>query len=271
MVSPDSIIIEDTPKEGKKKHDLLLRTSMNSLYDSARNSVLDLKTMILCPTSEDAIQAIQKPLDNTRNSFIEPKKAFFFDGELLTLRILFFDIFFIICALISDFVQAASILWQGIDKGKHNENFFEKGMFGLAAFSIIWAPGIPAAIHYLSVFRHRLVWYKSLIYALSIFLFYPVVPIIAKLMLLWVRPQDNKVTKEYKEAEYGATVAYAIHGCISAPIQLCYQSWLVLNGIIDIEFEYFKLDLSFIGLGAKNSETIEWPATVFSLVFSILT
>ena len=215
----------------------------------------------------DVSQSIEDSSDNANESFIENNQNFIFDGELLTLRVLFIDILFLICALISDFVQATSILSKNMETHKGiNEDL----RFAIAAYALIWIPGIPAAIHFLSVFRHRLIWYKSLLTAFLIFLFYPIIPIIAKLILIWIRPRDNKITKEYMEAEYGATVAYAIHGCISGPLQLCYQSWLVLNGIVDMVFENMTLDLAEFEW-ANNGGNITWPSTTFCLIFSILT
>ena len=83
-----------------------------------------------------------------------------------------------------------------------------------------------------------------------------------------MRPPSNKVTKEYFEAEYGTTVAYAIYGCISSPIQLCYQCWLLFNGIVpwDLGYLTFRIDWN-----SKNKEYITWPSTPLCLIFSILT
>ena len=36
----------------------------------------------------------------------------------------------------------------------------------------------------------------------------------------------------FKEAEYRTAVAHAISGCIESPVQLAYQLWLVLNGVV---------------------------------------
>ena len=256
-----SVANEKEQKTNKVQHHSILRESMRSIYDGAKQSASDLQDMILFSSSKEDSRPKEPSANNSNTDMIENKQSFVFEGELLTLKVLFIDIFILLCALISDFVQATSIL-----VGKEEE----KGaiIFALFSYIIIWIPGIPAAIHYLSVFRHRVVWYKSLIYAVLIILFYPIVPIIAKLVLIWMRPSNNKITKEYLNAEYGATVAYAIYGCISAPIQLCYQCWLILNGVMPWDLGY----LTFTSFSlARNEWEMTWPSTPLCLVFSILT
>ena len=264
--STDVVPEEKFPNEIKQRHSYL-RTSMISIHDSARKSLMDLGRIILFNSSEDLSTSIDTPPNNVEGCLIENKRALIFDGELLTLRILFIDIMLILCALVSDLVQATSILQNSMNKDKLGSGGLR---FAFAAFAIIWVPGIPASIHYLASFRHKLVWYKSVGYAMLMIMFYPIVPIITKLVLIWIQPKDNKITKEFLEAEYGATVAYAIHGCISAPIQLCYQSWLVLNGIVSFEFTGMVLDLSKVDWGS-NEGKITWPSTELCLIFSILT
>ena len=55
--------------------------------------------------------------------------------------------------------------------------------------------------------------------------FYPIVPILAFINLLWMKPKLNCAVSEesYMEAEYRSVVAHAISGCIESPIQLIYQ------------------------------------------------
>ena len=256
-----SVADEKEQKTNKAQRHSLLRESMKSIYDGAKQSASDLHDMILFSSSKEDSRPIEPSASNSNNDMIENKQSFVFEGELLTLKVLFIDIFILLCALICDFVQATNIL---IGKEEEEGDI----TFALFSYIIIWIPGIPAAIHYLSVFRHRFVWYKSLIYAVFIILFYPIVPIIAKLVLIWMRPRNNKITKEYLYAEYGATVAYAIYGCISAPIQLCYQCWLILNGVMPWDLGY----LTFIPFSyGRNDYEMTWPSTPLCLVFSILT
>ena len=111
-INQDSTVIENRPKEMQQKHHSIIRQSVNEIYDSARNSVLDLKRIIIFPSSEDITRENETTSKNTKDILIEQKENLVFDGELLTMRILFFDILFIICALVTDFVQASSILMQ---------------------------------------------------------------------------------------------------------------------------------------------------------------
>ena len=262
-----AIISVDTSSEEKNTKEIQpnqLNKSMSNIYDGARESVSDLSNMILYQSSDDGRRSLHNQSIDGNEGFIGRKQNFILDGELLTLRVIFIDIFVMLCALISDFVQVSSILIVDTSDQHESPNF----LFASIAFIIIWIPGIPAAIHYLSVFRHRLVWYRSLLYALLIFLFYPIIPIIAKFILIWIRPSDNKLTKEYLEAQYGATVAYIIYGCISAPLQLFYQSWLVLNGIVSMNFGNREIVLPS---AAANEVKIKWPSTLLCLISSILT
>ena len=147
------------------------------------------------------------------------------NGSFFALRILFIDLLIACCDLASGFIQGyALISTEG------------KAVYGFITLGINWVPGIVAAIHVLSVYRRELAWYRAILFALLLIIFYPIVPILALLILLWMKPNNNKSTKEFREAEYGATVVYAIRGCIESPIQICYQLWLALNGIILMEW-----------------------------------
>ena len=159
----------------------------------------------------------------------------------------------------SDITQGLSIIFQ-----EKHEN---KELYGFVSLGILWLPGIPAAIHYLSIYRMKLEWYWAVIYAFLIFVLYPVVPILALIIVLWVKPKDNKYTLEFSYAQYGATVAYAIKGCIAAPIQLFYQSWLALTGIIPFEWLSFAMT---INSPTGNQLPIELPTTAFCIFFSII-
>ena len=267
IISADTLVEEKVLKDTQLQQQSLLRKSMTNVYEETRGSLLDQQGLISSAPSKDTSQSNVHSYSNVTENFTANDNNFVLDGELLTLRVLFIDILLIICALISDFVQATSILSENM---KNHEHLNWDIKYALAAYAIIWLPGIPAAIHYLSVFRHKLVWYKSLSNAFLIILFYPFVPIVAKLVLIWIKPKDNKLTKDFMVAEYGAAVAYAIHGCISAPIQLCYQTWLVLNGIVRLKFDNLVLDLSDLDWGV-NEGRISWPSTALCLFFSILT
>lgn len=192
-----------------------------------------------------------------KRKFIEDEQYMACNTKLLTLRIIFFDMLLVVCNLSSDIIQGMAIIYEN-----------HKFKYGLIACGIMWIPGIPATIHYLSVFRLKMAWYQVILYAVLLLFFYPIVPLLAWIIVLWVKPKDGQITKQFLRARYGATVAHIIQGCIAASIQLCYQSWLALTGIIpyqwiNVEFQY----KSWSG----NFEDIELPTTALCILFSILT
>lgn len=148
-----------------------------------------------------------------------------FGGVFVTLKILFVDLLVVCLRLSSEVTQGYQLLSDG-----------DTWIYGIVTFIIIEIPGIAAAVHVLSVYRENWVWYKTILYAIGAIIFYPLVPIMTLLHLLWMTPSDGQMTKESKQrfmaAQFGATVAQAIHGCIASPLMLCYQIWLVFNGVI---------------------------------------
>ena len=148
-----------------------------------------------------------------------------FGGVFVTLKILFVDLLVVCLRLSSEVTQGYQLLSDG-----------DTWIYGVVTFIIIEIPGIAAAVHVLSVYRENWVWYKTILYAIGAIIFYPLVPIMTLLHLLWMTPSDGQMTKESKQrfmaAQFGATVAQAIHGCIASPLMLCYQIWLVFNGVI---------------------------------------
>ena len=148
-----------------------------------------------------------------------------FGGVFVTLRILFVDLLVVCLRLSSEVTQGYQLFSDG-----------DTRIYGIVTFIIIEIPGIAAAVHVLSVYRENWVWYKTILYAIGAVIFYPLVPIMTLLHLLWMTPSDGQMTKESKQrfmaAQFGATVAQAIHGCIASPLMLCYQIWLVFNGVV---------------------------------------
>ena len=148
-----------------------------------------------------------------------------FGGVFVTLKILFVDLLVVCLRLSSEVTQGYQLFIDG-----------DTWIYGVVTFIIIVIPGIAAAVHVLSVYRENWVWYKTILYAIGAIIFYPLVPIMTLLHLLWMTPSDGQMTKESKQrfmaAQFGATVAQAIHGCIASPLMLCYQIWLVFNGVI---------------------------------------
>ena len=236
-----------------------IETSSSKLYGRVERSVFIPKDPIFL---NKAIAESSDKQDTFRHQeikrkFIEHEQYMACNTKLLTLRIIFFDILLVVCNLSSDIIQGMAIIYES-----------QKFKYGLIACGIMWIPGVPATIHYLSVFRLKMTWYQVILYAVLLLFFYPVVPLLAWIIVLWVKPKDGNITKQFLRARYGATVAYVIQGCIAASIQLCYQSWLALTGIIpykwiNVEFQY----KSWSG----NSEDIELPTTALCILFSILT
>ena len=95
----------------------------------------------------------------------------------------------------------------------------------------------------------------TVLYAILLVAFYPIVPIVAYLNLLWnkvsiqirigaliaklniFQPKDpHRMSPKFLEAEYIATVAHAISGGIESPVQIAFQCWMIFNGIIRIDW-----------------------------------
>ena len=164
---------------------------------------------------------VDDPMASTENLTSEENIYCSSNGSLFALRILFVDLLIVCCDLVSSFLQGYALLTA---EGKRS--------YGVITFGINWIPGIVAAIHLLSVYRLELPWYRAIFFAILLIIFYPLVPILALLIVLWMKPANDKITKDFREAEYGATVSYAIRGCFESPIQICYQLWLAINGVI---------------------------------------
>ena len=61
--------------------------------------------------------------------------------------------------------------------------------YGLFVFAINWVPGIAAAIHCISMYRHQLKPKITIIYAALLIVLYPIVPTMAYIVLLWTHPK----------------------------------------------------------------------------------
>ena len=166
-------------------------------------------------------------------------KGFLFSGPFFTLKVIFVDLLLACCRLASEVNQGLVLF--ATDQNR---------IYGIVTFGIIWIPGLTFAVHILSVNRREWVWYRTIISAACSILFYPIAPILAILNFLWMKPSDNKRRSLFasglREAQYGSTITQAIHGGIASPIQLCYQLWLSLNGVVSfadniINFSSFNL------------------------------
>ena len=94
----------------------------------------------------------------------------------LTLKILFVDLFVSLGNVGSDFAFGFHLL--------HEDHV----LYGWISLAINWFPGITASIYVITMYRHELGPKRAVCYALLVFLLYPIVPTIAYIVLLWVRP-----------------------------------------------------------------------------------
>ena len=160
-----------------------------------------------------------------------------FSGPFRTLKIVFCDLFIACCRLASEFNQGFSLFMVS-----------ETRNYGIATFIVSWVPGITFAIYILSKYRRQSTWpwYKTMFWTSCSVLLYPIVPIFSIISFLWTKPEEiyaEHLTKEEtedaqkiaKEAKIKLRIVQGIHGGIAAPLQLCYQLWLVINGILTIE------------------------------------
>ena len=106
--------------------------------------------------------------------------------EFVTLKILFVDLLISIGDVGSDFGFSWQLYKKSIEEG---DEVLSK--YAAIVFSINWFPGIVAAIHVLSMYRNKKgqTPRKIIVYALLMLIFYPVVPILAYLILLYYRPK----------------------------------------------------------------------------------
>ena len=73
--------------------------------------------------------------------------------------------------------------------------------------------------------KHRL---QTAFLPLISVLFYPVIPVLAYVNLLWAKPKRGagetaSSSAKFREAEYFACIAHAISGGIGTPVQLIFQ------------------------------------------------
>ncbi len=178
--------------------------------------------------------------------------------SFLTLKVLFWDLVICIGDLVSDLAQGIALLTTE-----------DRAVYGIITIGINWVPGAAASIHLLSMYRHELPWQKTLLYAALLLVFYPIVPTLAFINLLWKKPRSSNdpVTPEFREAEARTVIAHAITGGLESPIQLIYQVWLVLNGLVDLDWNA----VSSLTFTDWEGNTIYLPFTSsLCIVFSVI-
>ena len=97
--------------------------------------------------------------------------------QFLVLRILFVDLFVSIGDVGSDFTFGFQLLQEGATF-----------IYGCISLAINWLPGIVASIYVVTMYRHMLSTKFAVLYAILVFLLYPIVPTVAYIALLWTRP-----------------------------------------------------------------------------------
>ena len=200
--------------------------------------------------------------------------GFLFSGPFFTLKIVFVDLLLACSRLASEINQGYALVV--------NPETFK---YGIATFGVIWLPGICFAIHVLSVDRKSWIWYRTILTALACVLLYPIAPILAILNFLWKKPDESEskfnrsskrqseskrmFTKSMKEAQYSCTMTQAIHGGIALPMQLCYQLWLAINGIVSYADDSVTLNTITLSDWEGNEIIIPIAAPVCIFLISI--
>ena len=184
--------------------------------------------------------------------------SFLFSAAVVNLKILFVDVLISVSRLISEFGNGYALLLTN-----------DTREYGFISFGISMLPGFIAAIHVLTHYRMKWNFQKTIIAAFCAICFYPLIPTLTLLHLLWMTPSDNQPTPEYEKAKYLVTVAQAIHGCIASPLQVGYQVSLVYRGINVLSNASESRQLVLIDLEG-NSLAIEYAAPLV-IFFSIIT
>ncbi|TRY78671.1 hypothetical protein TCAL_11594 [Tigriopus californicus] len=171
--------------------------------------------------------------------------------NFLILKILFWDIVISIGDGISDFAQGINLIMTE-----------KQAVYGYLTIAINWLPGLVAVFHLLSSYRAKIATAKLFLYSMLLLLFYPLVPTLAFVRLLWKRPklglnqESNAVeNSEFQEAQYQAKIAHSITGGIESPIQLILQIWMILNGKIPAPFS----------LSETPPMTVDWHGNKISV------
>ena len=83
-------------------------------------------------------------------------------------------------------------------------------------------------------YRNVLPWYQVISFAFLLLILYPVIPLCSFVYLLYKKPKsvDEPLSPEFTQAQYFTTIIHAMTGGLESPIQLIFQVWLVLNGVI---------------------------------------
>ena len=111
----------------------------------------------------------------------------------------------------------------------------DKG-YGLMSLILNWIPGLVVFFHIISSNRESQSKVKTVLFALLSWITYPVLLTFSILYVLINRPKNSRGTKQYQSALNFLTVLQAISGCFEAPLQMTYNLWLIMNGVLPSSF-----------------------------------
>ena len=149
------------------------------------------------PVTEKRVRRRISSLEEISEELNPPKKRDPLLGLLgfVVLKILLVDI----PILVGDVGSNFCVSWQLYKK------FIEDNDIVLFKYAVIvtlinWFPGIVAAIHFLSMYRHKwgLTPQAMIFIVLLLLVFYPVVPLLAYIVLLYYRPKVRQTIKHVK-------------------------------------------------------------------------
>eukprot|EP00092_Neocalanus_flemingeri_P002160 GFUD01002300.1.p1 GENE.GFUD01002300.1~~GFUD01002300.1.p1 ORF type:complete len:1094 (-),score=216.09 GFUD01002300.1:133-3414(-) len=220
-----SVKWDDEPKiDNKKRKDLTM--SMASIYSTASSISLD------------------------------PNDAGFRTlAGFVVLKILFWDIGSSLGDTVTDFLQGLYLMYDWFKVGwvPRDDTWY----YGIIVLVINWVPGIVAIIHIISHYRRE---YFSLpntgssdqklielierrkrnfvIVVFCCFFFYPLVPTIGYLIVLWnINNNSNSNRIHFSRLELFARTSHSISGCVEAPLQLVVTCFLIIIGLLDIPWK----------------------------------
>ena len=143
--------------------------------------------------------------------------------SFITIKVFLWDILISMADIVSDFLQGYTLF-----------HLPGKRSYGIASLAINWITGLAGFIHVISMYRNVLPWYKVISFAFLMLILYPVIPLCSFVYLMYKKPKsvEEPVRPEFTQAQYFTTIIHAMTGGLESPIQLIFQVWLVLNGVI---------------------------------------
>ena len=106
-----------------------------------------------------------------------------------------------------------------------------KSDFGIFALIIKWVPGFISSIQFIVTYRQEMPGYQVFMLAFGVLIFYPLVPAIATIRLLYFLPKgDAVISQQFKNARlFLKSVRISVF--LESSLQMVYLLWLGANGI----------------------------------------